>query len=579
MRRILGGSILALAVLDLTSCGDSGGGDTGPPPQVVSVTVTPSEVTLDPGESQQLTAVPRDEAGDPLDDRPVAWETTEQTVATVSATGMVTAVGPGDAVITATSEQNSGTAAVSVSVPVASVTVSPSELTLLAGAPQQLTAVTRDEAGNTLVGRSITWTTSAPSVASVSETGMVSGVGEGTATITATAGGKNAGAVVSVVASVTFASVAAGGAHTCALTAAGAAYCWGRGEWGQLGIPAPTILCRTDAGLRQCSKVPVAVTGGLTFEQLAGGGAHTCGLTSDGSAYCWGDNSAGQLGDNSTTAHDSPVPLATEARFASIDAGATHTCALTSDGTAYCWGNNNVGQLGDGTTTSRSVPVAVTGGHAFRVIAAGGFGPAGSATYGHTCGLTTEGNAYCWGDNERGQLGIGSQDLAEHPVPEPVYGELEFVGLTVGLGRHTCGLTGTGAAYCWGDDIVGALGNGNESTDFSRVPVPVSGGLVFEQVIAGGYVGHTCGRTAAGTAYCWGENVRGQVGDGSTADRYRPSAVTGGLSFTQLDAGFRHTCGHATTGALYCWGSGGAGQLGIDSDEQSNVPSKVFGQP
>src|SRR5918995_1072676 len=148
MQRILGLSILALVVLDLTSCGDNGE-QTGPQSQVASVTVTPGELTLLVGESQQLTATARDQAGNPLDGRSITWTTTEPTVATVSATGIVTGVGTGSATVTATSEGKSASATVSVaSAPVVSVTVSPGELTLLVGASQQLTAITRDQAGN-----------------------------------------------------------------------------------------------------------------------------------------------------------------------------------------------------------------------------------------------------------------------------------------------------------------------------------------------------------------------------------------------------------------------------------------------
>jgi hypothetical protein len=459
---------------------------------------------------------------------------------------------------------------------VASVTVSPGALTLLMGTSQQLTATARDQAGNPLVGRAVTWATTEATVATVSTTGIVEGVRAGSVTITATSEGSEGSAEVSVLSSVTFASVAAGGAHTCALTTGGAAYCWGRGESGQLGIPVPTTTCPTDAGPFPCSMAPIAVGGGLVFAQLAGGGAHTCGLTSDGSAYCWGSNQSGQLGDNSTTTRDAPTPVTTELKFASIDAGAQHTCALTSDGAAHCWGFNNRGQLGDGTTSDRFVPVAVTGGHTLQRIVAGGF------DIGHTCALATSGVAFCWGDSERGQLGTGSgglgvEDLSAHPVPAPVAGTLTFAALTAGLGRHTCGLTGTGAAHCWGENSFGGLGNG--STSDSPVPVAVSGGLAFVQLIAGGFIGHTCGIAVGDAAHCWGENERGQVGDGSTVDRLEPSAVVGGLSFTSLDAGYRHTCGRDTTGAVYCWGSGGAGQLGTISTSQSAVPVKVLGQP
>jgi alpha-tubulin suppressor-like RCC1 family protein len=435
-------------------------------------------------------------------------------------------------------------------------------LSLVVGGSQELTAILRDQLGNPLTGRPVTWITSDAMVATVSATGLVSGISQGPATITASAEGRtgNAAATVSVV---TFTSVVAGGAHTCALTTTGAAYCWGRGESGQLGIALPSITCPTDAGPFPCSRTPVAVAGGLEFVQLAAGGAYTCGLTNDGSAYCWGTRLGG--------AEFAPVAVATALKFSSIDAGTSHACALTSAGAAYCWGVNLRGQLGDGTTQDRPAPVAVTGGHTFQLIAAGGF------NIGQTCALIGGGDAYCWGDNERGQLGIAAADLIPHPIPVPVLAPVAFTGLTAGLGRHACGLTSTGAAYCWGENTFGALGNASMAD--STVPVAVAGGLAFTQLTAGGFIGHTCGWTANGTAYCWGENERGQVGDGSTTDRLVPSPVAGGLAFSSLDAGFRHACGRATTGAVYCWGSGGAGQLGTNSTTQSNVPMKVVGQP
>jgi alpha-tubulin suppressor-like RCC1 family protein len=390
--------------------------------------------------------------------------------------------------------------------------------------------------------------------------------------ITATSEGQQGAAAVSVasIPTHTFVVVTAGGAHTCALTPEGAAYCWGRDESGQVGAP-PTSSCTLDAGVFPCAPVPVAVAGGLTFTQITGGGAHTCALSGDGTAYCWGSNESGQLGDNSTTGRTAPVPVATPLRFTVLDAGASHTCGLSSGGVAYCWGRNDRGQLGDGTTTNRSVPVAVSGGLTFQAVTAGGF------DIGHSCGLVAGGAAYCWGDNERGQLGIGTSDIVPHPVPASVTGGLALVSLTAGLGRHTCGLTGAGAAYCWGENTFGALGDG--STTDRLTPVTVFGGLVFAKLRAGGFIGHTCGVTGGGAAYCWGENERGQVGDGSTTDRSSPSPVGGGLSFASLDAGFRHTCARATSGTLYCWGSGAAGQLGTNSTSQRNVPAKVLGQP
>ena len=450
---------------------------------------------------------------------------------------------------------------------VVTVAVSPATVSLLAGETQQLTA--SDQAGRVLSGSGVTWVTSAPTVAVVSGSGVVTGMANGSATITATAQGKSGTAAVTVVA-LAFASVAAGGAHTCALTSSGAAYCWGRGESGQLGIASPSGLCPIDDQVFPCRLIPVAVQGGLVFTALDAGGEHACGLTGAGSAYCWGRNNAGQLGDNSNTNRSGPVAVAGGLTFVSLSTGALHSCGLTAQGAAYCWGANSRGQLGDGSTTNRSVPVAVTGGQSFEKITAGGF------NFGHTCAVTSAGQAYCWGDNGEGQLGLGTADQAAHSTPAPVSGVVVFASLSAGLGSHTCGLTSTGSAFCWGANAFGALGDGTTTSRFS--PVPVSGGLVFAQIIAGGFIGHTCGVTTAGKAYCWGENEVGAIGDGTLLDPLIPSAVAGGHSFSRLDAGFRHTCGRTTAGSLYCWGSNRAGQLGVNSVAIQIAPARVVGQ-
>jgi alpha-tubulin suppressor-like RCC1 family protein len=354
-------------------------------------------------------------------------------------------------------------------------------------------------------------------------------------------GGEGSGASSSPATSVAFVAVATGGAHTCALTARGTAYCWGRDEGGQLGAPPPES-CPLDSGLFPCSLVPLAVQGGLTFAQVVGGGGHTCALTADGSAYCWGNNGSGQLGNGTTTNAPMPVAVSGGLRFTSMDAGASHTCGVTGSGTAYCWGRNDRGQLGDGTTTTRLAPVPVSGRLVFQSVTAGGF------IIGHTCGVTTAGAALCWGDNEKGQLGIGTHDVTAHPVPAPVSGGLTFATLTAGLGRHTCGITGAETAYCWGENPFGALGTG--STADSAVPAAVAGGLTYAQLRAGGFIGHTCGLTSRGAAYCWGDNEVGALGDGSTDDSFTPSPVADGLVFSSLDSGLRHTCGRVTAGAV-----------------------------
>jgi alpha-tubulin suppressor-like RCC1 family protein len=350
---------------------------------------------------------------------------------------------------------------------VESVVVIPTAFTMVVGDTLRLTTIARGDIGNPLAGRPVAWETSSSSVATVSATGIVTAVGNGIASITATIEGKTGTAAVTVSPGATFASVATGGAHTCALTTSGAAHCWGRGETGQLGMPSPQTLCLSET--YPCALVPFPVPTAPVFTQLTAGSAHTCGLTSDGSAWCWGNNFYGQLGDNSDSTRNRPVAVATTVKFTSIDAGPNHTCALTSAGAAWCWGQNDRGELGDGSRTRRYVPVAVNmpGGVTLQMITAGGTEP------GFTCALATGGAAWCWGNNSRGQLGLGTRDFTSHTVPEAVAGSLTFTSVIAGFGDRACALTASGAAHCWGANTNGELGDGKPGD--SLLPVAVSG--------------------------------------------------------------------------------------------------------
>lgn len=458
---------------------------------------------------------------------------------------------------------------------VETVAVVPGSFALIAGDSLQLTTIARGDIGNPLVGRTVTWESSAPAVATVSASGMLKAIAAGAADITAAIEGKEGSALVTVsplFASVTFASVTSGGAHTCAISTTGSAHCWGRGETGQLGAPGPPTTCLAEQTF-PCALVPIPVGGGLAFKQLTGGGAHTCGLTTDGSAWCWGANPFGQLGDSTITARTAPVAVETPVKFASLSAGVDHTCGLAESGGAWCWGRNNSGQLGDGTVTNSPTPVQVNlpAGVLIMALSAGGMNRAFS------CAMTDTGAVYCWGSNHRGQLGRGARDFLPHPQPEPVTSTLTFTSLSMGSGDYACGLTAAGTAYCWG--AAGALGDGSTTDAF--LPVAVTGGLTFAHVTVGGFTeaSHACGLTTNGAAYCWGNNEVGSVGDGTTVLRPTPVAVGGGLTFASIDAGFRHTCGRTTAGAVYCWGSGRVGQLGTNSRSSSALPVKVLGQP
>jgi alpha-tubulin suppressor-like RCC1 family protein len=210
--------------------------------------------------------------------------------------------------------------------------------------------------------------------------------------------------------------------------------------------------------------------------------------------------------------------------------------------------------------------VAVARGHRFRQVSAGGS---------HTCAVTTSNLAYCWGDNEYGQIG-DSTELPRRLRPSRVAGGRQFRQVDAGT-YHSCGVTVGERAFCWGNGRDGQIGNGR--TYLSFWPRAVAGGLNFERVSAGLF--HTCGETTTNRAYCWGSNTFGQVGDGTeTFERLTPTAVAGGLHFTQLSVGEWHSCGNTSAGVAYCWGDDFFAQLGDGRsgfDAESSVPVAVIG--
>jgi hypothetical protein len=244
----------------------------------------------------------------------------------------------------------------------------------------------------------------------------------------------------------TFAAVTAGHTHTCGVTTAGKAYCWGYGELGQLGN-----------GDTTSSAVPVAVASSLLF----GTAVHGCGVTTEGQAYCWGSGDSGRLGNGGTANSLIPVPVSGNLTFATVSVGSFHSCGVTTEGQAYCWGSGYYGSLGTGGTTDSTVPVAVSTSLTFASVTAGG---------GHSCGVTTAGKAYCWGANWSGQLGDDSR--ANSSVPVLVWGGLTFASVTTGS-EHTCGVTTSEEAYCWGYSAGGRLGTGD--TVYRWVPTRIFG--------------------------------------------------------------------------------------------------------
>jgi alpha-tubulin suppressor-like RCC1 family protein len=250
-----------------------------------------------------------------------------------------------------------------------------------------------------------------------------------------------------------FSRVEAGNYHTCGITTTDQAYCWGWNEQGQLG---------DGTEVRQRLR-PVAVAGGLRFRQIVAGNGYTCGLTLNRRAFCWGYGAQGQIGDGKTFQRRSPRAVAGGREFTHVVAGGSHSCGVATDGRAFCWGDNRYGEIGDGTTTQRVVPTATVG-PAFSGVSAGG---------GHTCGVTPAKALYCWGYHLFGQTGTG-QSGNETPQPRPtlVPGGRLFATVSGGI-FHTCAVTTGSRAYCWGNNQLGELGDG--TTTLRSRPVAVVG--------------------------------------------------------------------------------------------------------
>jgi alpha-tubulin suppressor-like RCC1 family protein len=493
------------------------------------VVVLPDSAAVIVGGRVELTAVLQDAAGGVLPYRQVTWATSDPAVATVSGTSgsaiTVSGVAPGTATITATSEGKSGRAAITV---------------VNAGSYAKVVGGNAFSCGLTTAGRVLCWGDNS-----------FGNLGNGRTR-------SRDSVPVEVAGGRTFSDVAATGSHACALAVGGAAWCWGEREGGRLGNGQSVGM----------DPVPTEVTGGLTFSAITAGYDHTCALKSSGAAYCWGRSEFGGLGNGSnsgpelcgnTPCSTTPVAVFGGLSFIAISAGDYHTCALAISGAAYCWGPNDVGQLGTGSAVGpelcsgsspcSTVPAAVAGGLTFIAIAAG---------YGHTCAVTPSADLYCWGGNHLGQLGVGTATGPQSPcsigvsvpcstTPMRIPGSLRWAAISAGL-IHTCAITTSGAAYCWGANEGGSLGLGTGTGP------------------------------DAGPQQCGPEGNRRPCS-------VSPRAVSGSLTFASITAGWQHTCGITLAGIAYCWGANDGGQLGNgrqangSADYSSSVPVRVSGQP
>ncbi len=575
------------------------------------------------GDSAQLAAVVRSLPG-----APVTWVTSDDTVLTVSAAGLVRAVGPGTATISAVLGPARDTMSVAVSVRFASLAMSRGGV-----------------------------------VCAVATTGDAFCRGPNFHGMLGNGSTVDYTAFVRVAGRHTFATVIPGVQSTCGLTTDSAAYCWGYGAAGALGV-----------GDTNTRLVPTPVSGARRFERIAVGDLHACGLSAR-SAYCWGWNDYGQIGDtafeNAATPRAVPGPS-----FVELAAGGWGTCGVTGAHATYCWGLNYFGQLGTYTDTVFHTPVPMAGSHAFRSLAiremqcgvatsgtvfcwglpfalspmaiAGGLPFTSISTaYTHGCGIATDSTARCWtwrmqpgavpGGLKLVQLASGnyhdcgvtadssaycwlyncgySPDVVcnDPPVPAVLAAGTKFTEVAAGGDNESCGLAAGGAVFCWYVDrdavrspvivpggttfLTVAVGSGappspiqqgsqygcgiaadssgqcwgfrraiqgNQLIVETSVPTPVPGGLKYISLDTWG--GHVCGIAVGGSAYCW------------TPPDVAPVLVPGGGNYTSVYADYWSNCALDATGAAACWGRNLDGELGIGSAGiQSRVPVPVLG--
>jgi uncharacterized protein YjdB len=534
------------------------------PPSAESIAVSLGSSTLLHGQTTQATATLFDGRHNIIPNSPgypITWTTSNAGVATVDGSGTVTAAGAGSTFVTATSQSAKDSAQITVLTPVAKVGLSPNPDTITVGQTGALTVVLTDAGGNVLAGRTVTWTSNNASVVSVDpSSGVLSAVATGNASITATSEGQSSSATV--YAAVPWMAVSAGFGHTCALTTANYAYCWGFNGEGELGDGTFTgpSLC----GMNPCSLVPVAVSPPagsstpLQFQKIGAGEYFTCGITLDSNLYCWGNI-------NGYQSLPVQIPLTgVNGQLQVLSVGDFHACVTTINQYVYCFGQDTFGQLGttlaNGATFSTTLVAVNPEPGIFYLdnnLTAGGA---------HTCGTPYGQESVCWGSDQYGQLGAATTNTScgvpcsfspiQVTAPPTV-----FAVISAGE-DHTCGIgQSDGATYCWGHNSFGQLGNGTErDTTLPTLVARASGSFVT--IRAG--TEQTCALDGGGYMWCWG-----LIGPNE------PTQMTPAIPFTGLAVGSAG-CGLTAGGAIYCAGDGTSGEDGNNSPYGSYLLVRVL---
>ena len=359
-------------------------------------------------------------------------------------------------------------------------------------------------------------------------------------------------------------TLSSGSNHTCAILDDRSVSCWGDNIYGQLG-DGTTNDRRTPTQTSSLGTGRVAVA-------ISSGSDHTCALLDDGSVSCWGDNTGGQLGDGTTTDRSTPTQtsnLGIGMTAVAISSGDYHTCALLDNGYVSCWGYNGFGGLGDGTTTNRSTPTQTTSlgtGRTAVAISSGDY---------HTCAILDDASVNCWGENNYGQLGDGTTTQRNTPTQTSSLGAGRTVVAISSGDEHTCAVLDDASVSCWGHNSLGQLGDGTNTNRGIPTQTSSLGTNRGAVAISSGGI-HTCALLDNESVSCWGWGYLGQLGDGTNTNRNTPTQISSlgtGRAAVAISSGRYHACAILDDGSVSCWGDNLNGQLGDGTITRRNIPT------
>lgn len=359
-----------------------------------------------------------------------------------------------------------------------------------------------------------------------------------------------------------FESAALGASHSCAIRLDGTLWCWGSNGAGQLGVP--TASCTLGPDGDSCLS-PQRVGDASDWTAVTAGADQTCGIRGDGSLWCWGNNSWGQLGLGwGVPSAESPTRVGSDSDWASVTLGDfAHTCGVRNDGSLWCWGLNHTRQVYNG-------PACIdTGCLSPRKIGTQTDWSGAGLGWSHTCARHTNGLVDCWGDLPGG--------VGWRPNPETVAGISDWETIA-GYADRACGIRRDRSLWCWGNNDTGQLGVSDPAVcpnSLCPSPVRVTSNAEWSNVALG--ESHACGVDGLGAVWCWGSNTHGQLGLGDLQTRTVPRSLGTSRTWTTVAGGENHTCAIAADDSLHCWGNNDYGQVGIGATATSYVtrPSMV----